>query len=386
MQLSFSHIIFVTYLLPLINNIINDFKEHLFNLFYNSLTIFSDYPDYNTVKGMITRKAINVNTMTVISKNYASHDYFGNKAITSCGLADGKYIVRISNVVYRIDLNEKQIKISTYFWNNFKTILTLIELAKEYEELNFNKSVTIYKYSTYGGWIVTKTFFPRKDNTIILAKHLKQQIYESIDDFKNSEPLYKRLGIPHKKGVLFHGIAGTGKTSLISCIAKKLNTKTIYNITSISKSNEDLIYDAISKLDNTVILFEDIDRHFQKDEKGDLQPTFTLNKLMNVLDGLGSPENCIIILTANNVDVLPKDLIRPGRIDLKVYFGYSGYNEIIEYTMLFYEDCPKDVARQLAKKIDGKPITIAMLQKHFLKYKNDVYEALLNISELDCDI
>lgn len=48
----------------------------------------------------------------------------------------------------------------------------------------------------------------------------------------------------------------------------------------------------------------------------------SLSGLLNVLDGVASQEGRIVIMTTNHADKLDKALVRPGRIDKRVYLGY----------------------------------------------------------------
>lgn len=47
----------------------------------------------------------------------------------------------------------------------------------------------------------------------------------------------------------------------------------------------------------------------------------TLHGLLNAIDGNASQEGRLLIMTSNTPDVLDGALIRPGRVDRKVYFG-----------------------------------------------------------------
>ena len=49
--------------------------------------------------------------------------------------------------------------------------------------------------------------------------------------------------------------------------------------------------------------------------------TITLSGLLNAIDGNASQEGRLLIMTSNNPDALDGALIRPGRVDKKVYFG-----------------------------------------------------------------
>ncbi|KAH8706861.1 hypothetical protein GQ44DRAFT_629532, partial [Phaeosphaeriaceae sp. PMI808] len=46
----------------------------------------------------------------------------------------------------------------------------------------------------------------------------------------------------------------------------------------------------------------------------------SLSTLLNVLDGLASPEGRLLIMTTNHIERLDPALIRPGRVDTKVNF------------------------------------------------------------------
>lgn len=47
----------------------------------------------------------------------------------------------------------------------------------------------------------------------------------------------------------------------------------------------------------------------------------TLSGLLNVLDGVGSQEGRIVIMTTNKPERLDSALVRPGRVDMKVHLG-----------------------------------------------------------------
>mmetsp|Transcript_23860 Transcript_23860/g.49710 ORF Transcript_23860/g.49710 Transcript_23860/m.49710 type:complete len:629 (+) Transcript_23860:32-1918(+) len=52
--------------------------------------------------------------------------------------------------------------------------------------------------------------------------------------------------------------------------------------------------------------------------------------LLNVLDGVVDTPDRIVIMTTNHPEKLDAALIRPGRIDKKIYLGYLGYESAIE--------------------------------------------------------
>ena len=47
----------------------------------------------------------------------------------------------------------------------------------------------------------------------------------------------------------------------------------------------------------------------------------TLSGLLNVLDGFYAPANVLFVMTTNHIEVLDQALLRPGRIDYRLYLG-----------------------------------------------------------------
>ena len=64
-------------------------------------------------------------------------------------------------------------------------------------------------------------------------------------------------------------------------------------------------------------------------------PIHALQGLLNVLDGVVDTPGRIVIMTTNHPEALDAALIRPGRIDKKVYLGYMRWENCLETS--FYE-------------------------------------------------
>jgi len=83
--------------------------------------------------------------------------------------------------------------------------------------------------------------------------------------------------------------------------------------------------------DKCVVLLEDIDsaglvaRNKQipsQDDADDKKQAnrISLSGLLNVIDGVGSQEGRVLIMTTNHIEALDSALLRPGRTDMKVHF------------------------------------------------------------------
>jgi hypothetical protein len=64
--------------------------------------------------------------------------------------------------------------------------------------------------------------------------------------------------------------------------------------------------------------------------KDDDRNGVTLSGLLNVLDGFYAPTNVLFMMTTNRIESLDEALLRPGRIDYKLYLGKASARQKIE--------------------------------------------------------
>jgi chaperone BCS1 len=64
----------------------------------------------------------------------------------------------------------------------------------------------------------------------------------------------------------------------------------------------------------------------------------TLSGLLNVLDGFFAPNNVLFVMTTNHVEALDSALLRPGRIDYKLYLGKASDRQKIELYVRFFPE------------------------------------------------
>lgn len=184
---------------------------------------------------------------------------------------------------------------------------------------------------------VNKTF----DN-VINPNNINKKIINDLDQFINNVDYYKKMGIPYKRGYLFYGIPGTGKSSTIYAISSKMN-RNMYKIFPKHHTSKTFIKAIENIKPNSILLMEEIDIHVdnrdnQKDnQKDDIKDYLKLDisTILDILDGYQYLHNCIIILTTNYYDKLDKALIRPGRIDMQIEFTELSYTDIQNIIKLY---------------------------------------------------
>jgi mitochondrial chaperone BCS1 len=65
---------------------------------------------------------------------------------------------------------------------------------------------------------------------------------------------------------------------------------------------------------------------------------------LNVLDGFYAPTNVLFMMTTNRIESLDEALLRPGRIDYKLYLGKATARQKIELYRRFFSESSESEA------------------------------------------
>jgi len=104
---------------------------------------------------------------------------------------------------------------------------------------------------------------------IFLEPTMKQTLKNYLDKFIESKPFYQEMGIPHKKGMMFYGKPGNGKTSTEYAIANHYK-RDIYSVHLDELGTSEKLKIAMSLIKNdAIVVFEDIDTHSITHERND---------------------------------------------------------------------------------------------------------------------
>jgi mitochondrial chaperone BCS1 len=211
------------------------------------------------------------------------------------------------------------------------------------------QGVQSWLYSYDDGWDYVEGYAPRLLDSVVLEPGEKERLVQDIAQFRKSKQRYARLGIPYHRGYLLYGPPGTGKTSLVSALGAHFGLS-IYTA-NLTEFNDRTLSHAVNRVPaNSVLLFEDIDcmkssksrdassnKQESKDGASNAnQNGVTLSGLLNVLDGFYAPANVLFVMTTNHIEALDEALLRPGRIDYKLYLGKASRRQKVELYLRFF--------------------------------------------------
>jgi hypothetical protein len=165
-----------------------------------------------------------------------------------------------------------------------------------------------------------------REDDLILPESVKDLIRRSVLGFCEHADILRDLGIDLKRGILFHGPPGSGKTSVSLYLAGRLPQFTVCFV-----SGERLLYPReICRmgryLQPAMIVFEDIDLVAQERNANGLATV--LGELMNQIDGCEPTDQVLFVMNTNSLERLEhavKD--RPGRVDQIVAIPLPGREE-----------------------------------------------------------
>jgi len=210
--------------------------------------------------------------------------------------------------------------------------------------------------------------------------------------FFSSEAWYTERGVPYRRGYLFHGPPGCGKTSFVTAAAGELACPIyILNLAEPSLSDLGLLKLVTDAPPRSILLMEDVDAAFHGVlAKGGAQPLakqsqrdgmhmgqLTFSGLLNALDGVAGQEGKLVIMTTNHPEQLDEALVRPGRVDLRAEFLYASRSAIQDIFCNFFaggrlsHEELRNTSSMFSARCPERALSMASIQGHLMQFRDD---------------
>ncbi|KAF8681620.1 P-loop containing nucleoside triphosphate hydrolase protein [Rhizoctonia solani] len=162
---------------------------------------------------------------------------------------------------------------------------------------------------------------------VILSPDFKQQIQSDVKNFFASEAVYHDLGVPWKRGTIFLGPPGNGKTISIKALMKSSQKPALYVKSFRSWMGEEgsmrEVFNRARREAPCLLILEDLDALINDENR-----SFFLNEI----DGLENNDGLYILGTTNHFERLDPGLSdRPSRFDRKYTFALPNRDERVQY-------------------------------------------------------
>jgi energy-coupling factor transporter ATP-binding protein EcfA2 len=186
----------------------------------------------------------------------------------------------------------------------------VLSLERERHERKTGASVTVHRLA------------PVAREDVVLPAETLTLLERNVFGFVAQRAALKAMGLPVKKGLLFHGPPGTGKTHTIRYLAGALPRHTTLLVTAAQVGHIDQYMTLGRLLSPAIVVIEDADLIArQREEMATPGQEVLLNQLLNEMDGLRDDAEILFILTTNRPEALEAALTdRPGRIDQAIAF------------------------------------------------------------------
>ncbi len=252
--------------------------------------------------------------------------------------------------------------------------------------------------SSNSWWEKLFSYETRPLASVILDGNKKKELLSDMLQFMAEREWYVKRGVPYSRKYLFYGPPGNGKTSIIGALAGELGLNLyVLNLSAGGIDDSDLFRLVRNVRPRSLLLLEDIDAvvpsRTNVETEANVQPPplafaattsttpvskndgktaeqpkgITLSGLLNILDGVLTPEGLMVVMTTNRPKVLDAALTRPGRMDMKTEFAFATRSQILGSFAWFYPD-RLEQAEEFADQFVGN-VSMATVQQKLMELK-----------------
>jgi hypothetical protein len=177
-------------------------------------------------------------------------------------------------------------------------------------------------------------------DNLVLRGTLKQDIQDDLANFFRSQKTYLEYGVLWKRGILFIGSPGNGKTHAVKALINKMQQPCLYVKSFKARYDNESenirkVFERTRQSAPCILVLEDLDSLVNAENR-----SFFLNEL----DGFASNSGIVTIATTNHPERLdPAILDRPSRFDRKYHFELPNQQERHSYIKLWNQTLKADM-------------------------------------------
>ena len=189
-------------------------------------------------------------------------------------------------------------------------------------------------------------------DALILSDRVRRRLETEVTAFFTdaAASLYKRLGVPYRRGVLLHGPPGNGKTSIVRSVAAAIPHVPALVVRAERGFCDGAFHAVIHRWFEqapSVLVIEDLDW---------LLPEISVSTFLNAIDGLEAPRasGLLLLATTNHPENLdPAINNRPGRFDVVIEVAGPDADLRRQFLARGLPDLPAAEIDALAARTDG---------------------------------